>query len=196
MERNTVIPYVVEQTGKGERSYDIYSRLLEDRIIFLTGEINDAVADTVVAELIYLEGKDPGKDICLYINSPGGSVSAGLAIYDTMQMIKCPVVTVCMGLCASMAAVLLSGGAKGKRMSQKNGKILIHQVLGGVGGQATNMDIHTKDMLKTKRLLNGILAQNTGKTVEDVTKDTERDYILTAEEAAAYGLVDKVIYTR
>ena len=148
---------------------------------------------SVVSQLLYLESADPEKEIYLYINSPGGSVSAGLAIYDTMQMIKCPVVTVCMGLCASMAAVLLSGGAKGKRMSQKNGKILIHQVLGGVGGQATNMDIHTKDMLKTKRLLNGILAQNTGKTVEDVTKDTERDYILTAEEAAAYGIIDKII---
>lgn len=169
------------------------SKLLEERKIFLFNEIDDDVSFSVVSQLLYLESADPEKEIYLYINSPGGSVSAGLAIYDTMQMIKCPVVTVCMGLCASMAAVLLSGGAKGKRMSQKNGKILIHQVLGGVGGQATNMDIHTKDMLKTKRLLNGILAQNTGKTVEDVTKDTERDYILTAEEAAAYGIIDNII---
>ncbi len=169
------------------------SKLLEERKIFLFNEIDDDVSFSIVSQLLYLESADPGKEIYLYINSPGGSVSAGLAIYDTMQMIKSPVVTVCMGLCASMAAVLLSGGAKGRRMSQKNGKILIHQVLGGVGGQATNMDIHTKDMLKTKRLLNGILAENTGKTIDDVTKDTERDYILTAQEAAAYGIIDSII---
>ena len=186
-------PSVIEKTPYGERSYDVYSRLLKDRVVFLRGEVNEALANSIVAQLLFLEMEDPDADISMYINSPGGSVTDGMAIYDTMQMIKCPVVTVCMGLCASMAAVLLSGGAKGKRMSQKNGKILIHQVLGGVGGQATNMDIHTKDMLKTKRLLNGILAQNTGKTVEDVTKDTERDYILTAEEAAAYGIIDKII---
>ena len=187
-------PIILEEGKDGSLcETNCASKLLEERKIFLFNEIDDDVSFSVVSQLLYLESADPEKEIYLYINSPGGSVSAGLAIYDTMQMIKCPVVTVCMGLCASMAAVLLSGGAKGKRMSQKNGKILIHQVLGGVGGQATNMDIHTKDMLKTKRLLNGILAQNTGKTVEDVTKDTERDYILTAEEAAAYGIIDKII---
>ena len=187
-------PIILEEGKDGSLcKTNCASKLLEERKIFLFNEIDDDVSFSVVSQLLYLESADPEKEIYLYINSPGGSVSAGLAIYDTMQMIKCPVVTVCMGLCASMAAVLLSGGAKGKRMSQKNGKILIHQVLGGVGGQATIMDIHTKDMLKTKRLLNGILAQNTGKTVEDVTKDTERDYILTAEEAAAYGIIDKII---
>lgn len=187
-------PIVFEEAKDGSLSKtDCYSKLLEERKIFLFSEVDDDLSLSIVSQLLYLESVDSEKEIYLYINSPGGSVSAGLAIYDTMQMIKCPVVTVCMGLCASMGAVLLSGGAKGKRLSQKNGKILIHQVLGGVGGQATNMDIHTKDMLKTKRLLNSILAENTGKTVEDVTKDTERDYILTAEEAVAYGIIDGII---
>lgn len=170
-----------------------YSELLEERKIFLFNEVDDDLSQSIVAQLLYLDSKDPGKEIYLYINSPGGSVSAGLAIYDTMHMIKSPVVTVCMGLSASMGAVLLSGGEKGKRFSQKNGKILIHQVLGGVEGQATNMDIHTKDMLKTKKLLNGILAENTGKTLEEITRDTERDYILTAGEAVAYGIIDGII---
>lgn len=170
-----------------------YSELLEERKIFLFNEVDDDLSQSIVAQLLYLDSKEPGKEIYLYINSPGGSVSAGLAIYDTMHMIKSPVVTVCMGLSASMGAVLLSGGEKGKRFSQRNGKILIHQVLGGVEGQATNMDIHTKDMLKTKKLLNGILAENTGKTLEEITRDTERDYILTAEEAVAYGIIDGII---
>lgn len=170
-----------------------YSELLEERKIFLFNEVDDDLSQSIVAQLLYLDSKEPGKEIYLYINSPGGSVSAGLAIYDTMHMIKSPVVTVCMGLSASMGAVLLSGGEKGKRFSQRNGKILIHQVLGGVEGQATNMDIHTKDMLKTKNLLNGILAENTGKSIEEITRDTERDYILTAEEAVAYGIIDGII---
>lgn len=187
-------PIVFEEGKDGAlHKSNCYSKLLEERKIFLFNEIDDDVSLSVVSQLLYLEACDPEKEIYIYINSPGGSVSAGLAIYDTMKMINCPVVTVCMGLCASMGAVLLSGGTKGKRMSQRNGKILIHQVLGGVGGQATNMDIHTKDMLKTKRLLNSILAENTGKTVDEVTKDTERDYILTAEEAVAYGIIDSII---
>ncbi len=170
-----------------------YSELLNERKIFLFNEVDDDLSASVVAQLFYLDFVDPGKDIYLYINSPGGSVTAGLAIYDTMQHIKSPVVTVCAGLSASMGAVLLSGGAKGKRYAMKHGKILIHQVLGGVGGQATNMDIHTKDMLRTKRLLNGLLAQNTGKTIDEVTRDTERDYILNAEEAVAYGIIDGIL---
>lgn len=170
-----------------------YSELLGERKIFLFNEVGDDLSASVVAQLFYLDSADPGKEIYLYINSPGGSVTAGLAIYDTMQLIKSPVVTVCTGLAASMGAVLLSGGEKGKRYAMKNGKILIHQVLGGVGGQATNMDIHTKDMLRTKRLLNGILAQNTGKTLDEVTRDTERDYILNAEEAVAYGIIDGIM---
>ncbi len=187
-------PIILKEGKDGSlQKTNCYSMLLEERKIFLFNEIDDDISASLVSQLLYLDSKDPGKEIYLYINSPGGSVSAGLAIYDTMHMIKSPVVTVCMGLCASMAAVLLSGGEKGKRLSQKNGKILIHQVLGGVGGQATNMDIHTKDMLKTKRLLNGILAENTGKTLEDITKDTERDYILTSEEAVAYGIIDGII---
>ncbi len=196
MERNTVIPYVVEQTGKGERSYDIYSRLLEDRIIFLTGEINDAVADTVVAELIYLEGKDPGKDICLYINSPGGSVSAGLAIYDTMNYIKCDVQTICIGLAASMGAFLLSSGTKGKRFALPNSEVMIHQPLGGAQGQASDIKIMADHILKTKQKLNTILSQNTGKPYEVIERDTDRDNYLSAEEAKAYGLVDEIFYKR
>lgn len=196
MERNTVIPYVVEQTGKGERSYDIYSRLLEDRIIFLTGEINDAVADTVVAELIYLEGKDPGKDICLYINSPGGSVSAGLAIYDTMNYIKCDVQTICIGLAASMGAFLLSSGAKGKRFALSNSEVMIHQPLGGAQGQASDIKIMADHIIKTKKKLNTILSLNTGKPYDVIERDTDRDNYLSAEEAKEYGLVDEIFYKR
>ncbi len=196
MIKNTVIPYVVEQTGKGERSYDIYSRLLEDRIIFLTGEINDAVADTVVAELIYLEGKDPNKDICLYINSPGGSVTAGLAIYDTMNYIKCDVQTICIGLAASMGAFLLSSGAKGKRFALPNSEVMIHQPLGGAQGQATDIKIQADHIMKTKRRLNEILSQNTGKDYETVERDTDRDNYLSAAEAKEYGLIDEIFYKR
>ena len=173
--KNTVVPYVIENTGKGERSYDIYSRLLEDRIIFLTGEINDAVADSVVAQLIFLEGKDPNKDISLYINSPGGSVSAGLAIYDTMNYIKCDVSTICIGLAASMGAFLLSSGAKGKRYSLPNSEIMIHQPLGGAQGQASDIKIQADHIIKTKHRLNSILAENCGKPYEIIEKDTDRD---------------------
>lgn len=194
--KNTVVPYVIEQTGKGERSYDIYSRLLEDRIIFLTGEINDAVADTVVAQLIYLEGKDPNKDICLYINSPGGSVTAGLAIYDTMNYIKCDVSTICIGLAASMGAFLLSSGAKGKRYALPNSEIMIHQPLGGAQGQASDIKIQADHILKTKHRLNTILSQNSGKPYEQVEKDTDRDNYLSAEDAKAYGLIDEIFVKR
>ena len=194
--KNTVVPYVIEQTGKGERSYDIYSRLLEDRIIFLTGEINDAVADTVVAQLIYLEGKDPNKDICLYINSPGGSVTAGLAIYDTMNYIKCDVSTICIGLAASMGAFLLSSGAKGKRYALPNSEIMIHQPLGGAQGQASDIKIQADHIIKTKHRLNTILALNSGKPYEQVEKDTDRDNYLSAEEAKEYGLVDQIFVKR
>ncbi len=194
--KNTVVPYVIEQTGKGERSYDIYSRLLEDRIIFLTGEINDAVADTVVAQLIYLEGKDPDKDICLYINSPGGSVSAGLAIYDTMNYIKCDVSTICIGLAASMGAFLLSSGTKGKRYALPNSEIMIHQPLGGAQGQASDIKIQAEHILKTKKRLNTILAMNSGKPYEQLEKDTDRDNYLSAEEAKEYGLIDEIFVKR
>lgn len=191
-----LIPMVVEQTNKGERSYDIYSRLLEDRIIMLSGEIDDAVANTVVAQLLYLEGKDPDKDICLYINSPGGSVSAGLAIYDTMNYIKCDVSTICIGLAASMGAFLLSSGKKGKRFSLPNSEIMIHQPLGGVKGQASDIKIQAEQILKIKSKLNKILAENTGKTVEEVEKDTDRDNYLSAEEALDYGIIDKIYKSR
>ena len=194
--KNTVVPYVVEQTNKGERSYDIYSRLLEDRIIFLTGEINDAVADTVVAQLIYLEGKDPNKDICLYINSPGGSVTAGLAIYDTMNYIKCDVSTICIGLAASMGAFLLSSGAKGKRYALPNSEIMIHQPLGGAQGQASDIKIQADHIIKTKNRLNRILAENSGQAIEIVDKDTDRDNYLSAEEAKEYGLIDQIFVKR
>lgn len=194
--KNTVVPYVVEQTGKGERSYDIYSRLLEDRIIFLTGEINDAVADAVVAQLIYLEGKDPTKDICLYINSPGGSVTAGLAIYDTMNYIKCDVSTICIGLAASMGAFLLSSGAKGKRFALANSEIMIHQPLGGAQGQASDIKIQADHIIKTKQRLNRILSENSGKPYEVVEKDTDRDNYLSAEEAKEYGLIDQIFVKR
>ena len=191
-----LIPMVVEQTNKGERSYDIYSRLLEDRIIMLSGEIDDATANTVVAQLIYLEAKDPDKDICLYINSPGGSVTAGLAIYDTMNYVKCDVSTICIGLAASMGAFLLSSGKKGKRYALPNSEIMIHQPLGGAQGQASDIKIQADHILKIKAKLNKILSENTGKDIDQVEKDTDRDNYLSAEEALSYGLIDKIYYTR
>ena len=190
------IPYVIEQTGRGERGYDLYSRLLEDRIIFINGTIEDGLANVVVAQLLYLEGKDPEKDISIYINSPGGSVSAGLAIYDTMQYIKCDVSTICIGLAASMGAFLLAAGTKGKRYSLPNSNIMIHQVLGGASGQATDVLIHAEQLLKTKRKLNQILSNHTGKPLDDVERDTERDYFMSSEEALKYGLIDKIFYNR
>ncbi len=196
MLKNTVIPYVIENIGKGERSYDIYSRLLEDRIIFLTGEIDDAVADAVVAQLILLESRDPDKDICLYINSPGGSVTAGLAIYDTMNYIKCDVSTICIGLAASMGAFLLSSGAKGKRYALPNSEIMIHQPLGGVQGQASDIKIQADHIVKTKHRLNSILSKNSGKPYDVVEKDTDRDNYLSAEEAKEYGLIDEIFVKR
>lgn len=192
----TLVPMVVDRTESGERSFDIYSRLLEDRVIFLSGPINTDVANLVVAQLIYLESKDPTKDISLYINSPGGEVVAGLAIYDTMNYIRCDVSTICVGMAASMGSFLLSSGAKGKRFALPNSEIMIHQVLGGAQGQASDVEIHTKHLLETKRKLNAILAKNTGKTVEQVEKDTDRDNFLTAQEALEYGIVDQVFYTR
>lgn len=195
-ERGALVPYIVEQTSRGERSYDIYSRLLEDRIIFLSGEIDDAVANTVVAQLIYLEAKDPAKDISLYINSPGGSVSAGLAIYDTMNYIKCDVSTICIGMAASMGAFLLSSGQKGKRFALPNSEIMIHQPLGGAQGQASDIKIAADHILKTRQKLNTILAQNSGKSLEEIARDTDRDNYLSAEEACKYGLIDKVFYKR
>ena len=191
-----LIPYVVENTGNGERSYDIYSRLLEERIIFLTGEINDAVADTVIAQLIYLESKDPGKPVNMYINSPGGSVSAGLAIYDTMNYIRSDVCTICIGMAASMGAFLLSSGAKGKRFALPNSEIMIHQPLGGAQGQASDVKIHAEHILKTRDKLNAILAHNTGKTIEEIARDTDRDNFLSADEALSYGLIDKIYVNR
>ena len=191
-----LVPYIVEQTSRGERSYDIYSRLLEDRIIFLSGEIDDAVANTVVAQLIYLEAKDPQKDISLYINSPGGSVSAGLAIYDTMNYIKCDVSTICIGMAASMGAFLLSSGAKGKRFALPNSEIMIHQPLGGAQGQASDIKIAAEHILRTKQKLNEILAQNSGKPLSVIERDTDRDNYLSANEAKEYALIDKVFYKR
>lgn len=191
-----LIPMVVEQSNRGERSYDIYSRLLENRIIFITGEIDDAVANTVVAQLIYLESKDPEKDVYLYINSPGGSVSAGLAIYDTMNYVKCDVSTICIGFAASMGAFLLSSGKKGKRFALPNSEIMIHQPLGGAHGQASDIQIQANQILKIKRKLNAILAANTGKDLTVIEKDTDRDNYMDAEEAKAYGLIDEVYYTR
>lgn len=187
---------VVDQTGASERSYDIYSRLLEDRIIFLTGEITDATANVVIAQLIYLEGKNPDKDIFLYINSPGGSVSAGIAIYDTMNYIKCDVSTICVGLAASMGAFLLSSGAKGKRFALPNSEIMIHQPLGGTQGQASDIEIQAKHMKKTKNMLNKIFSENTGKSLEEIEKDTDRDNYMSAEEAKKYGLIDNIFVTR
>ena len=191
-----LVPYVVEQTNRGERQYDIFSRLLNDRIIVLSDEVNDATASLVVAQLLYLEGQDSEKDISLYINSPGGSVSAGLAIYDTMQYIKCDVSTICMGMAASMGAFLLSSGAKGKRFALPNSEIMIHQPLGGMQGQATDIKIVADHILRTRDKLNKILAENTGKSIEQIALDTERDNYLSAQEAMDYGLVDKVLYKR
>lgn len=191
-----LVPYVIEQTNRGERSYDIFSRLLSDRIIVLSDEVNDATASLVVAQLLFLEGQDPEKDISLYINSPGGSVTAGMAIYDTMQYIKCDVSTICMGMAASMGAFLLSSGAKGKRLALPNSEIMIHQPLGGAKGQATEIKIVADHILKTREQLNAILAENTGKPIEQIALDTERDNYLTAQEAMEYGLVDKVIKHR
>ncbi len=191
-----LVPYVIEQTGRGERSYDIYSRLLKDRIIFLGEEVTDVTANLIVAQMLFLESEDPSKDIHLYINSPGGSVSAGMAIYDTMQYIKCDVSTICVGLASSMGAFLLAGGAKGKRMSLPNAKIMIHQPSGGAQGQATEIQIAAEEILKTKKRLNELLAQNTGQPYEKVAQDTDRDYYMTAAEAAEYGLVDSVITNR
>ena len=188
-----LIPYVVEQTNRGERSYDIYSRLLKERIIFLGGEINDDVANTGVAQMRFLEMEDPDADICLYINSPGGAVTAGMAIYDTMKYIKCDVSTVCIGMAASMGAFLLAGGAKGKRFALPNAEIMIHQPLGGTQGQATEIEIAAKHILRTKEKLNRMLAENTGKDYETICADTERDNWKSAEEACEYGLIDKVI---
>ena len=193
---NMLIPMVVEQTNRGERSYDIYSRLLEDRIIFLDGEINDQTANLVIAQLIYLEGKDPDKDIMMYINSPGGSVVSGLAIYDTMNYIKCDVSTICIGLAASMAAILLSSGAKGKRIALPNSEVMIHQPLGGFQGQASDIKIHAEHIMKTRRVLNKILSENTGVDIKKIEEDTDRDNFMSAEEAKKYGLVDKIYAKR
>ena len=189
----SLVPCVIEQTSRGERSYDIYSRLLKDRIIFLGEEVNEVTASLVVAQLLFLEAEDPDKDIHLYINSPGGSVTAGMAIYDTMQYIKCDVSTICIGMAASMGAFLLAGGAKGKRMALPNAEIMIHQPLGGAQGQATEIEIAARHILKTKEKLNRILAENCGKDIEEVAADTERDNWKTAEEAVAYGLIDSVV---
>ncbi len=193
-----LVPTVIEQTNRGERAYDIYSRLLNDRIIFLADEVNDVTASLVVAQMLYLESQDPDKDIQFYINSPGGSVSAGLAIYDTMNFIKCDVSTICIGMAASMGAFLLSSGAKGKRFALPNSEIMIHQPLGGIHAptQASDMKIHTEHILRTKDTLNRILAQNTGKALKTIEKDTDRDNFLTAQEAAEYGLIDRVIEKR
>ena len=190
------IPYVIEQTGRGERSYDIYSRLLKDRIIFLGSEIVDDVANSIVAQLLFLESEDPDKDINIYINSPGGSVTAGLAIYDTMQYIKPQVSTICVGLAASMGAILLAGGAKGKRLALPNAEVMIHQPLGGARGQASDIEIQAKNILKTKERMNKILASHTGQDIETIARDTDRDNYMTAEEAMNYGLIDKIIEAR
>ena len=192
----SLVPYVIEQTSRGERNYDIYSRLLKDRIIFLGEEVNETTASLVVAQLLFLESEDPGKDIHLYINSPGGMVTAGMAIYDTMQYIKCDVSTICIGLAASMGAFLLAGGAKGKRFALPNAEIMIHQPSGGAKGQATEIQIAEENILKTKKKLNEILAANTGKPYETVCADTERDNYMSAEEAMEYGLIDSVITSR
>ena len=195
-EKNVLIPYVVERTSTGERSYDLYSRLLEDRIIFLSGEIDDAVANTVVAQLIYLEGKEPGKDINLYINSPGGSVTSGMAIYDTMNYVKCDVSTICSGMAASMGACLLSSGARGKRFALPNSEIMSHQPLGGAQGQASDIKIQAEHILRTKAKMNRILSENTGRDLATIERDTDRDNYMSAEEARVYGLIDKVFVRR
>ena len=192
----SLVPYVVEQTNRGERSYDIFSRLLNDRIVMLSEEVNDTTASLIVAQLLYLEAQDPDKDIQFYINSPGGSVTAGMAIYDTMQYIKCDVSTICIGMAASMGAFLLAAGAKGKRFALPNSEIMIHQPSGGAKGQATDISIHANHILRTKKRLNQILAERTGQPLEVIERDTERDNFLTAQEALEYGLVDKVIEKR
>ncbi|MBR0171897.1 MAG: ATP-dependent Clp endopeptidase proteolytic subunit ClpP [Lachnospiraceae bacterium] len=192
----SLIPYVIEQTSRGERSYDIYSRLLKDRIIFLGEDVNANSAAVVVAQLLFLEAEDPGKDIHLYINSPGGEITSGMAIYDTMQYIKCDVSTICIGMAASMGAFLLAGGAKGKRMALPNAEIMIHQPSGGSRGQATEMEIAAKHILKTREKLNKIMAENTGQPIERIAEDTERDNYMTAEEALKYGLIDSVVVKR
>ena len=191
-----LIPMVIEQTNKGERSYDIYSRLLKDRIIFLGGEVTDDEANLIVAQMLFLEADGPDKDISLYINSPGGSITAGMAIYDTMQYIRCDVSTICIGMAASMGAFLLAAGAKGKRRALPNGEILIHQPLGGARGQATEVAIHAEQLIKTREKMNKILAERTGQTVEQIALDTERDHYMTAEEALKYGLIDEIIPPR
>ena len=193
---NLLIPMVIEQTGRGERSFDIYSRLLKERVIFLVGEVNDDSANLVVAQLLFLESENPDKDISLYINSPGGSVTAGMAIYDTIQFIKPDVSTMCLGFAASMGAFLLAAGAKGKRFSLPNSKIMIHQVLGGTRGQATDIEIHARDILRTKEQMNRILAERTGQPYEKIVADTERDHFMTAPEAKEYGIVDDVLTSR
>jgi len=191
-----LIPIVIEKTPQGERAYDIYSRLLKDRIIMLNGEITDDVASVVVSQLLFLESEDPEKDIFLYINSPGGVVTAGLAIYDTMQYIKCDVTTICIGSAASMGALLLASGTNGKRYSLPHSRIMIHQPIGGITGQATEIEIHAKEILRLKKLLNEILAKHTGKRLKTIEKDTERDYFMSAKEALDYGIIDKIIYSR
>lgn len=193
---SSLVPYVVEQTSRGERSYDIFSRLLNDRIIMLSDQVNDATASLVVAQLLYLEGQDNEKDISLYINSPGGSITAGMAIYDTMQYIKCDVSTICIGLAASMGAFLLSSGAKGKRFALPNSEIMIHQPLGGAQGQASDIKIQAEHILKIRDKMNRILSENTGKTIQEIERDTDRDNYLSADEAQKYGLIDKVFYKR
>lgn len=196
MTRDSLVPMVVEQTSRGERSYDIFSRLLNDRIIILSEEINDTTASLVVAQMLFLEAQDPDKDIALYINSPGGSVTAGMAIYDTMNFIKCDVATICVGMAASMGAFLLSSGAKGKRSALPNSEIMIHQPLGGFRGQASDIKIHADMILRTKERLNRILAENTGKSYEQICADTDRDNFLTSEEALNYGIIDKIMTKR
>ncbi|ESL01840.1 ATP-dependent Clp endopeptidase, proteolytic subunit ClpP [Catonella morbi ATCC 51271] len=192
----SLVPYVIEQTSRGERSYDIYSRLLEDRIIFLGEEVTDVSASVIIAQLLFLEAEDPSKDIHLYINSPGGSVTAGMAIYDTMNYIKCDVSTICMGLAASMGAFLLAGGTKGKRLALPNSEIMIHQPSGGARGQASDIKIVADNIIKTRKRLNEMLAANTGRPLEDIERDTERDNFMTAEEAKAYGLIDEIVTKR
>ena len=193
---NALVPTVIEQTGQGERAYDIFSRLLNDRIVFLSDEVNDATASLVVAQLLFLEAEDPDKDIYFYINSPGGSVTAGMAIYDTMNFIKCDVSTICIGMAASMGAFLLSSGAKGKRIALPNSEIMIHQPLGGARGQATDIKIQADLILRTRDNLNRILANNTGRSIEEIARDTERDNFMTANQALEYGLIDKVLSSR
>ncbi len=194
--RDALVPMVVEQTGRGERSYDIFSRLLNDRIVFLSDEVNDTTASLVVAQMLFLEAQDPDKDISFYINSPGGSVTAGMAIYDTMQFIKCDVSTICIGMAASMGAFLLSSGAKGKRFALPHSEIMIHQPLGGARGQATDIEIQAKQILRIKATLNKILSENTGKPIDVIERDTDRDNYMTAEDALAYGLIDKIVAKR